>query len=75
MKLHLLEVGYSEPTVIYELVPQKVAVLHGASMDEITSIIDGLKIKNVIVDEIYPKEIDMLKCDGRNVITGRLYDK
>jgi len=71
-KLHLIEIGYTQATIIYELVPQKVAVLHNSSMDEITSVIDGLGIKNILIDRIYPKEADILMCDGRNVIRGRL---
>ena len=71
-KLHLIEIGYTKATIIYELVPQKVAVLHNSSMDEITSVIDGLGIKNILIDRIYPKEADILMYDGRNVIRGRL---
>ncbi len=71
-KMYLLQLGIVEPTTIYELVPRKVVHLENQSLHDITVVMRSLRMRNVFVDSAHPKEIDILRTQGFNVIKGRV---
>lgn len=59
-KLYLLDVGYVEPTVIYELVPKEIARLDMATLPEIDARMTELGAKFVVVDSAHPQVVNHL---------------
>jgi len=71
-KLHLIDLGYVEPTVVYELKPVKLAELKNASIAEIISKLQTNGIDNLLIDSGQPREIEEFVIAGFNVLKGRV---
>ena len=71
-KLYLLEPGYAEDTVLYELVPVEMAVLPQATLREIVTALNNQDARNIVIDSAYPQVIDELAINGFNPIRGRI---
>jgi hypothetical protein len=71
-KLYLLDVGFLEDTVVYELVPKEVARLKQATMKEVKDNLNDLDVRSVVIDSAVPDQIESLTLDGFNIIKGRL---
>lgn len=71
-KLHLVDIGYAEDTVIYELVPIEVARLSQEPLSIIEAKLKELGARNLLIDGGCPKEADEMLMGGFNVIKGRV---
>lgn len=73
-KLYLVDVGFSDPTIIYELVPKEIARLHRSTLAETEAFMRSRSIKNVVVDSGHPEVIDDFLMQGFNILKGRVPD-
>ena len=60
-KLYLLEPGFNEDSVIYELKPREIVRLPRATVNEIEQELDRLQAVKIVVDAGYPSVIERLK--------------
>ena len=60
-KLYFLDVGFVEDTIIYELVPKKVATLKNATADDIARYLRDKNIRTLVIDSAQPNIIDSMK--------------
>jgi len=59
-KLYLLDLGYLEDTVVYELVPKEIKRWEQKSLDEILADLKTHNMKHVVVDSAHPREIEKM---------------
>lgn len=72
-KLYLVDIGYVEPTVIYELVPKKVAELKHATLSEVAHVLRAKGAVHLLVDNGYARVADEFLVHGFNILNrGRL---
>ena len=67
-KLYLLEPGFHEDSVIYEVKLKEISRLPGATLNEVEEELDRLKVTKIIIDAGYPDIIGRIKL-------GRLVNK
>ena len=60
-KLHYLDVGFSEDTVVYELVPKEVGRLSGATTQDIAEFLREKEIRTIVIDSAQPHIIYALR--------------
>jgi hypothetical protein len=61
-KLYFLDMGFNEPSKLYELVPKEVASFDGKNLHELAGHLNDLKVTNVLVDAP-PHVVDTIKLD------------
>lgn len=71
-KLYLVDVGYCDDTVVYELVPKEVLRFKQKPFAEVISALSHLKAVHLLVDSAHPREIDHFQGAGFNIVKGRL---
>jgi len=60
-KLYLLEPGFHEDSVIYEVKLKEISRLPRATLNEVEGELDRLKITKIIIDAGYPDIIGRIK--------------
>jgi hypothetical protein len=68
-KLFLLEPGFVEPSVIYEVQLKEVARLERATVDDICNELDRLNVQQVVIDAGYPPLIERV---GRHFMVKKI---
>lgn len=68
--IYLVDVGLSEPTTIYELVPKKVAEVTGYPINGIIQMLHGFGARHLVVDAPDDRIIDELILNGFSVASG-----
>ena len=70
-KLYMVDIGFHEDTVIYELQPVEVARLTNATMAEVESKLKAMEVRHLIVEAAMPQQADRLS-KYFNVIRARI---
>lgn len=75
-RLYALEIGYYNPTIIYEVKLKKIKSLNHYTLDKIKDELDDLGADHIMIDKGYPKEIKFFKKWFIQIIEGKFnYDK
>lgn len=75
-RLYVVQIGYYNPTVIYEVKLKKVKSLKGYTLDEIKDELNDLGAEHIMIDSGHPKEVKFFNKWFLQVIEGRFnYDK
>lgn len=76
-KIYLLEPGFVEPSVIYEVQLKEVARLEKATVDEVCNKLDSLGAKRIIIDEGYPNIFERIRIHffAKQVVRRPLKEK
>ena len=61
MKKVYVDIGYSEPTVIYEIKLKKIAEIKNVTVEQIANKLDELETTNVVIEASSPHVIDKLR--------------
>jgi hypothetical protein len=67
-EIYVVNVGFQEPTIIYRLVPKKVAELNGASIAEIMGMLHSFDAHNLIVDSGSIQANEQFLMNGFNLL-------
>lgn len=78
--VHILNIGFKEPTTIYELTPKKVGEFSGMTLNGTVEMLLKMNASNIIVDsgDFYKDEINnALIANGFNllIVNGNLEKK
>lgn len=69
-KMYLLQPGFMDDTVIYELVPKEVSRKQSVTLKDTISDLRSLGCKHVVIDAGYPREVESLTLNRFAVIKG-----
>ena len=61
-KIYYLDVGYTEDTVLYEMIPKEVYRARHLTVEQIDEELDRLRVSRLVVDAGEPHIIDRLKA-------------
>lgn len=71
-KLYLVDLKFTEETVLYELVPQELGRMKEGTAKELVHALQDLGARKVVLDTAIPEAADILKQYNFEVLRTRL---